>query len=87
MKTTLDLSDAVLERAKAHAVREGLTLRTVVEDALRRYLDRLESAGAPRRKFSIQPCGRGGFLPEYQHKSWNEILDEANERPMPDDRD
>jgi hypothetical protein len=86
MKTTLDLSDAVLERAKAHARREGLTLRAVVEDALRRHLDNLECGAASRKEFCVEPWGEGGFLPEYRGKSWNEILDEVNAGPEPDDR-
>jgi hypothetical protein len=72
MKTTLDLSDAVLERAKAHA--------------LRRYLESLESGAATRRTFRIEPWGEGGLLPEYRDKSWNEILDEVNTVGAPDDR-
>lgn len=86
MKTTLDLSDAVLERAKAHALREGLTLRALVEDALRRYLESLESGAAHRREFRVSPWGQGGLLPGYEGKSWNEILDEVNAEPAPDDR-
>lgn len=86
MKTTLDLSDVVLQRAKAHALAEGLTLRAVVEDALRRYLDALESGAARPRGLRVEPWGEGGFLPEYADKSWNEILDEVNTAPGPDDR-
>lgn len=86
MKTTLDISDAILERAKAHAAGEGRTLRSVVEEALRKHLDRLEAGQASRRTLKIRPWGKGGFLPEYEYKSWNEILDEMNTRPLPDDR-
>lgn len=85
MKTTLDLSDAVLERTKAHAARQGTTLRAVVEEALRRYLDG-QDTGAARSAFRIQPWGRGGFLPGYEDRTWNEILDEVNQRSTPDDR-
>ncbi len=84
MKTTLDLSDAVLDQAKAHAARHGLTLRTVVEDALRRYLAQ-QASGAPRKTLKIVPFDGGGFAPGYESKSWNEILEEVNERPMPED--
>jgi hypothetical protein len=38
MKTTLDLDDRLLERAKRLAADEGTTLRAVVEDALRARL-------------------------------------------------
>ncbi|MEO1061912.1 MAG: DUF6364 family protein [Actinomycetota bacterium] len=39
MKTTLNLDDSLLERAKRHAADRGTTLTAVVEDALRVALD------------------------------------------------
>ncbi|HKK31354.1 MAG TPA: hypothetical protein VKA18_13300 [Alphaproteobacteria bacterium] len=83
MKTTLDLNDEVLERAKGLAARENRTLRAIVEDALRLYLDRIGSDARSRPQLSIQPWGQGGFLPEYRDKPWSEILGEVNERPSP----
>ena len=38
MKTTIEISDDLLERAKRHARREKKTLRDVVEEALRKQL-------------------------------------------------
>ncbi len=38
MKTTLNLDDAVLKRAKKEAAREGITLTKFIEDALRAKL-------------------------------------------------
>lgn len=38
VRTTIDLNDTLLRRAKQRAAREGTTLREVFEDALRRYL-------------------------------------------------
>ena len=38
MKTTLNLNDRVLARAKKRAAREGITLTRLVEDALRARL-------------------------------------------------
>jgi hypothetical protein len=38
MRTTLDINDDLLRRAKRRAVDEGTPLRAVVEDALRMYL-------------------------------------------------
>ncbi len=38
MKTTLDIEDNLLRRAKARALERGTTLRAVVEEALQRSL-------------------------------------------------
>ncbi|MBI3205994.1 MAG: DUF2191 domain-containing protein [Myxococcales bacterium] len=38
MKTTIDIADPILERAKRLAARRGTTLRVVVEEALREKL-------------------------------------------------
>ena len=38
MKTTLDLHDELMKRAKRHASQTGRPLRSVVEDGLRRVL-------------------------------------------------
>jgi hypothetical protein len=38
MKTTLELDDRILERAKRLAAEQGTTLRAIVEDALRARL-------------------------------------------------
>jgi Arc/MetJ family transcription regulator len=45
MRTTLEISDELLRRAKRRAADEATTLRQVVEDALRRYL-----TGRPARR-------------------------------------
>ena len=43
MKTTLDLEDALLAEAKATALRRRTTLKTLVEQALRRELHPVEN--------------------------------------------
>jgi hypothetical protein len=85
MKTTLELSDAVLERAKSIAARDGLTLRAVVEDALRSYLEDRDTEAARPRQFRIKPWGKGGLRPEHRDRRWSDILAEVNDRPLPDD--
>jgi Arc/MetJ family transcription regulator len=46
MRTTIDLNDALLRKAKQRAARDGTTLRELVEAALRRYLG---GAAGPQR--------------------------------------
>jgi hypothetical protein len=38
VKTTVDISDAVLDRARRHARKSGTTLRALVEEGLRHVL-------------------------------------------------
>jgi Arc/MetJ family transcription regulator len=47
MKTTLDIDDALLRRAKARALERGTTLRAVVEEALQRSLGSPAPVHAP----------------------------------------
>ncbi len=49
MKTTLDLNDQVLRKAKGRAAREGITLTRFVEDALRVRLAGTQKHKAPFR--------------------------------------
>ncbi len=51
MKTTLNLNDRILQRAKGRAARDGITLTRFVEDALRA---RLAEARARKRAFRMQ---------------------------------
>ena len=51
MKATLNLDEKVLRRAKACAERDGVTLASFVEDALRA---RLASARDTRRPFRLR---------------------------------
>jgi hypothetical protein len=46
MKTTIEISDALLRRAKKLAAKRGTTLRAVIEDALRAELAAGEAGAA-----------------------------------------
>ncbi|MGD9904968.1 MAG: DUF2191 domain-containing protein [Vicinamibacterales bacterium] len=74
MKTTLDIADALLDRARRHARKTGRPLRAVVEDGLRRVLDAPVAATAyelPDR--SVGDPRAKNPLASY---SWPELRDE-----------
>jgi hypothetical protein len=73
MKTTIDLSDALLEAAKRHAKARGTTLRAVVEEGLRAILEREASVGTfCLRDASVD--GRG-LRPEVREGGWERIAE------------
>ena len=77
MKTTIDISDALFNEAKAIASQRGDSFRSVVEAALRQYL---ESAGAPSRKpFHLRrhPFNGRGLRPEIADAGWERIREIA----------
>jgi hypothetical protein len=81
MRTTVSISDQLLERAKARAVQRGTTLGRVLEDALRHEFSRPE--GPERRR--VIPVRTGGSGPRpgidlTSNRALNEALDE--DRPL-----
>jgi hypothetical protein len=75
VKTTIEISDALLIRARKHAQRRGVTLRAVVEDGLRRVLASSEEKKAhyelPDRSVGVP----GGPNP-LESLSWQDLRDE-----------
>ena len=73
MKTTLDIHDELLVRAKRHAKDEGRPLRAFVEDALRQAL-----ATAPEQEHYRLPdmsVGDPNGPNPLEHLSWMELRD------------
>ncbi len=71
MKTTVDIADDLLNRAKRQAQREKKTLKQVIEEALRRQL-----AAEPRKKsFKYRPHNfQGKGLQEgIEEGDWDKI--------------
>lgn len=60
MKTTLEIDDRLLARARRHASAHGMTLRAVVEEALRARLATRPEAHAP---YSFSPPTVRGSRP------------------------
>lgn len=77
MKTTIEISDAILERAKAVAAREGTTLRALVEDGLRQVLRSRRAGAFKLRDASVDGSG---LTQEFQGASWDALRDAAYER-------
>lgn len=75
MKTTLDLSDPLLVRAKVLARKRGTTLRSLTEAGLRKVLE-ADEASPPRLQEPMTYKDRG-LSPEFQEAGWREIRDAA----------
>ena len=78
MKTTLDIDDRLLARAKQQASAQGTTLRAVVEDALRARLATRPEA-KQRYRFS-PPTVRGTRPPAVDVADRNALYDLLDER-------
>ncbi len=75
MKTTLDLSDALLLRAKALAKTERTTLRNLTEEGLSRVLAERESRGSVK----LRPVTfkGNGLTSEFEQAAWPDFRDAA----------
>ena len=72
MKTTIDIHDELLARAKLHAKKTGRTLRSVVEDGLRKTL----SDRQPRKRYKMSrnlTTGNPGDPNPFENLSWEDI--------------
>ena len=74
MKTTIDLSDELLEQVRRVARSEGATLRALVEEGLQRSLEARRSQ--VRRRLDFPSYGGSGLTTEFQGAPWNRIRDE-----------
>lgn len=79
MKTTLDLNDELLARAKARAAREQSSLTRLIEDGLR-----LRLRSQPRPTSSSNPAiavyrGHGGMRKGLDPRSNRSLLDSADD--------
>ena len=70
MKTTIDVQDELLARAKRHARQTGRPLRAVVEEGLRLVLAAPPRAGYKLPDLSVGDSGRRDPLEQY---SWSDL--------------
>lgn len=71
MKTTLDIHDELLARAKRHAKKTGRPLRAVVEDGLRQVL----AAPSSRNRYRLPDLstGHAGAEDPLEVYSWQDL--------------
>ena len=73
MKTTVEISDALLHDVRTLAAQEGVTLRTLVERGLRRVLSETNAGAAFKlRRASFKGKGRQA---EFGEAPWERLRD------------
>jgi hypothetical protein len=77
MKTTVQIPDPLLRRAKSIAREEGTTLAALVEEGLRRAVDERERKRVTF-KLKDRAVGGRGLSPDYQG-SWERVREAAYE--------
>ncbi len=77
MKTTIDISDALMREARAVAARESVTLRSLVERGLRRVI--AEARGRAPFRLRRASFNGQGLQAEFRGASWDKIRDAAYE--------
>jgi hypothetical protein len=74
VKSTFEINDALLSRAKRHARKVGKPLRALIEEGLRRVL---EDASKPvRYRLPDRAVGRPGAPNPLERYSWQDLRDE-----------
>ncbi|GLY71946.1 hypothetical protein Airi01_002130 [Actinoallomurus iriomotensis] len=71
MKTTVEISDGLLQEARRIASQEGATLRSLIEEGLRAVLERRARGG--RWTLPDAAVDGEGLRPEARGASWEEL--------------
>ncbi len=71
MKTTLEIADPLLHQARQIALRDGDTLRSLVEQGLRKVV---AERSAKTKPFKLPDCcvGEPGSPPAYEMLAWDD---------------
>ncbi|MGH8117028.1 MAG: hypothetical protein ACREPJ_06955 [Rhodanobacteraceae bacterium] len=79
MKTTIDIADDLIKRARRIQARDDVTLRSLVEDGLREII----AQRTHRQKQSFVPvfAGPKSVDPTLTPAALNRLISESNERP------
>lgn len=79
MKTTMEINDELLKRAREVSRREHTTLRALVEQGLRQVLRVRHSGTAHTPRLHVF-SGKIGFTEAFQSADWSAIKEEARRR-------
>lgn len=79
MKTTMILPDSLMQKAKAHAQKQGTSMTRLMENALREYLLG-QNHIAKKMAWRIEPLGKGGFISAEFEGNWSKIRDVLYEK-------
>jgi hypothetical protein len=79
MRTTIDIHDPLLERAKRFASGRGKNLADVVNDALSEKLGREERPPSIAKPFQVVTFGEGGLQPGIDLNSNADLQDALDE--------
>jgi hypothetical protein len=79
VKTTIDIQDALLERAKRHARRAGRPLRAIIEEGLRLVLSQRDPA--PAYELPDASVGDPDAPDPLEALSWQDLRDEIYGEP------
>ena len=77
MKTTVEIADSLLSAARRLAAKEGTSVRALIEEGLRRVVDKRQRRGA----FTLRrvPFGGEGLSPDLSPDDWGAIRDRSYE--------
>lgn len=74
MKTTIEISDSLLRKARKIAAREGVTLRALVERGLHRVVSETTAPSAPFKLRRASFKGKG-LQADQRDASWEKLRD------------
>ncbi len=77
MKTTFDIADNILSKARQLSRKESIPLKLLVEEGLETVLKRY--AEQTQAKVSPVTCGGNGLSKDFESASWSEIRNAAYE--------
>jgi hypothetical protein len=83
MRTSIDLNDRLLTLAKQTAVKHGITLRELFEQALRAYLEPTRKPEGYKLEFGVT---RGEVVPGVPIDDWSALRDYVDELDTADHR-